>query len=69
MKTDKAASNSDTLQTYSEQTEANRETAEQNPMIGFFAIGLVINIVIIAAFFYWAYTQWGKSDNRKDPPE
>ena len=30
--------------------------------IGFFAIGMVINIVMISAYFIWAYKQWKKTD-------
>ena len=35
--------------------------------IGFFAIGLVINLVLIAAYLIWAIKQWKKSGVRDKP--
>jgi heme/copper-type cytochrome/quinol oxidase subunit 2 len=35
-------------------------------MIGFFGIGVVINVVMITAYFIWAYKQWKKSDGPKE---
>ena len=32
--------------------------------IGFFAIGLVINLVLIVAYLIWAFKQWKKSGTR-----
>ncbi|RLC59400.1 MAG: hypothetical protein DRI30_00595 [Chloroflexi bacterium] len=32
--------------------------------IGFFAIGLVINLALIAAYLIWAIKQWKKSSAR-----
>ena len=29
-------------------------------LYGFFAIGMIINVVMIIAFFIWAYRQWNK---------
>ena len=29
---------------------------------GFFAVGIVINIVMVVAYFVWAWRQWGKKD-------
>lgn len=33
---------------------------EHEAPIGFFAIGLVVNLVLITAYFIWAYKQWKK---------
>ena len=44
-----------------EQPEPVAETEQKDSMTGFFAVGLVINIVMITAFFIWAYKQWGKT--------
>ncbi len=29
-------------------------------LYGFFAIGMIINVVMLIAFFIWAYRQWNK---------
>lgn len=36
------------------------------PSVGFFAVGLVINLVLIAAYFIWARKQWKKTSNRDE---
>jgi len=38
-------------------------------MNGFFVVGLVINLAVLAAFFYWAYHQWKKTGKFKDSPD
>lgn len=51
-------------QTQSEQLPAHDEAVQDNSLIGFFAVGLVINIALVAAYFIWAYKQWKrKRDN------
>ena len=50
---------------YSEQTEADPATPQHEAPIEFFAIGIVVNLVLITAYFIWAYKQWkkpGKAD-------
>jgi hypothetical protein len=32
--------------------------------IGFFAIGIAINLVLLCAYFIWAYRQWKKPETR-----
>ena len=49
---------------YSEQIEAGPATSQHEAPIGFFAIGVVINLVLITAYFIWAYKQWKKPDKR-----
>ena len=39
---------------------------EREELTGFFAVGIVINIVMITAYFVWAYKQWGKSGARDE---
>ena len=34
--------------------------AEREDLIGFFAIGIVINIILVSAYFIWAYRQLKK---------
>ncbi|MEE8366205.1 MAG: hypothetical protein V3R76_10490 [Gammaproteobacteria bacterium] len=53
-----------TLTTYTEQAAAIQEVEQDNQTIGFFAVGVVINIVMITAYFIWAYRQWGKAGKR-----
>jgi hypothetical protein len=45
---------------YSEQAEADPATPQHEAPIGFFAIGIVVNLVLITAYFIWAYKQWKK---------
>lgn len=53
-----------TLTTYTEQAATIQEVEQDNQTIGFFAVGVVINIVMITAYFIWAYRQWGETDKR-----
>ena len=36
------------------------EAPNSNDLTAFFAIGMTINVVILVAFFVWAFKQWGK---------
>ena len=47
---------------YSEQTAVDPVTPQHEVSIGFFAIGIVVNLVLITAYFIWAYKQWKKPD-------
>lgn len=51
---------------YSEQTEVVAPEAREAP-VGFFAIGLVINLVLIGAYVVWARRQWNRSGPRDKP--
>ena len=42
------------------------QTGHEAP-VGFFAIGLVINVVLITAYFIWARKQWKNPDRRDEP--
>ncbi len=45
------------------QTLVPREEAyasKGQDLLAFFAIGMVINVVVLAAFFVWAFKQWKK---------
>jgi len=35
-------------------------------MIVFFGIGIVINLVMITAYFIWAYKQWKRTDKPEE---
>jgi len=41
-------------------------TVNEGAPIGFFAVGLAVNLILIAAFFVWAMGQWKKSGKRDD---
>jgi len=34
---------------------------ERQDLTSFFAVGILVNIAMIAAYFFWAYKQWGKA--------
>jgi len=57
---------SNQLTTYTEQPAADSRLEQDDSMIGFFGIGIVINVVMITAYFIWAYKQWKKSDRRDE---
>ena len=49
--------------TYTEQPLPDAMSGEPDfSLAGFFAIGMVVNLVLITAYFIWAYKQWGKKD-------
>lgn len=53
----------DTHTLQSEQPASVQPTEHNGPTVMFFAVGIVINIVMITAYFIWAYKQWKKSDS------
>jgi len=60
MNTAESISVGSTLAVHSEQPEPVFE-AEREDLTSFFAVGIVINIVMITAYFVWAYKQWNKT--------
>jgi len=61
LSTTDSSSEISTLVSYTEQSEPVLAVEAKDSMIGFFAIGIVINLVMIAAFFIWARKQWSKT--------
>jgi hypothetical protein len=57
-------STNSTITAHTEQPTAVQKVEQNTPTIGFFAIGMVINIVMISAYFIWAYKQWKKTDKQ-----
>ena len=57
-------------QSSSSETSAATVSVDSNPTInegapiGFFAIGIGVNLVLIAAYFIWALRQWKKPGAR-----
>ena len=66
MNTTTPISTNNSLVAYTEQAEPAPTVEQHGPTIGFFAVGAVINIVMLAAFLFWAYKQWGKSGKRDE---
>ena len=60
MNTTESFSTASTVVVHSEQPAPVIEV-EPDGLITFFAVGFVINIVMITAYFFWAYKQWGKT--------
>jgi len=61
MNTADSLSTVSTLEVHSEQPALVIEV-ERNDLTTFFAVGVVINLVMITVYFIWAYKQWGKTD-------
>ena len=59
----KESISTDTLTLQSEQPAPVQQVGQNGPTAMFFAVGILINIVMIAAYFIWAYKQWRKSDS------
>ncbi|MFZ9039507.1 MAG: hypothetical protein ACO3DT_15795 [Gammaproteobacteria bacterium] len=47
---------------YTEQPVIDSPPEQEDSLIVFFSIGIVINLVMITAYFIWAYKQWKKTD-------
>jgi heme/copper-type cytochrome/quinol oxidase subunit 2 len=52
-----------TLAVQSEQPAPAIEDGRED-LTTFFAVGIVINIVMITAYFVWAFKQWNKTETR-----
>jgi hypothetical protein len=51
---------------YTEQPVADSPPEQKDSLVVFFGIGIVINLVMITAYFIWAYKQWKKTDRPGD---
>jgi cytochrome bd-type quinol oxidase subunit 2 len=60
MTTADTSSENNTLIPQTEQPVVVQNAVSDDSMTGFFVAGVVINIVMISAFFIWAYKQWNK---------
>jgi len=56
----------DKLTTSTEQPIAAPTPEQDGPSMGFFGIGIAINLLLIAAYFFWAFRQSKKSRERKE---
>ena len=48
-----------------QQIEAETPPGATEPLTIFFAVGIVVNLVLITAFVLWAIRQWKKTDRRE----
>ena len=39
---------------------------EREDLSAFFTVGIIINIVMVTAYFVWAFKQWGKTGARDE---
>ena len=53
---------SETQTTYTEQPAGVQTPAQNDPLILFLGIGVIVNLVLISAYFVWARKQWKKTD-------
>ena len=51
---------------YTEQPVTESPPEQEDSLIVFFGIGIVINLVMITAYFIWAYKQWKKTDKPEE---
>jgi len=60
MNTAESFSAGSAIAVHSEQPAPDHE-AGRGDLTTFFTVGVVINLVMITAYFIWAYKQWGKT--------
>ncbi len=65
MNTKESASNSQSLNSYTEQPVSSPEAETKDLTINFFVVGGIINITMILAYFVWAFGAWKKANKRK----
>ena len=56
---------SDQVTAYTEQPTAEIAPAQHQPSLGFWGVGIALNLILITAYFVWAYKQ-GKKRREKD---
>ncbi|MGI9317175.1 MAG: FeoB-associated Cys-rich membrane protein [bacterium] len=47
----------------SAQPQDQEVAAKEDSLVGFFAVGMIINIALVAAYVIWAYKQWKRKKN------
>ena len=57
---------SESQTTYTEQPAAVQTAPQNESLMVFLGIGVVINLVLITAYFVWARKQWKKTDRRDE---
>ena len=64
MNTNDLTTTASTLATQSEQSAPAHETGSNGPTAGFFAVGILINIIMVTVYIVWACRHWKKSRDR-----
>jgi hypothetical protein len=57
---------SNKLTSVNDQPAADSSPEQGHPMIGFFGIGVAINLALITAYFIWAYKQWKRKSDKHE---
>jgi len=65
MNTKESATESQSLNTYTEQPVSAPEAEDKDLIMNFFVVGGIINITMILAYFIWAFGAWKRADKRK----
>ncbi len=66
MKTPESSPTTSSQSAYSEQPASIAAAEEKDHSNNFYIVGGVINLVMISAYFIWAFRAWRKSDKRKN---
>ena len=53
------------ISSHAEQTTSVSEQEEKDLTTNFYLVGGAINIIMITAYFIWAFKAWKKTDKRK----
>ena len=56
---------SDKTTAYTEQPATEVAPAQHEPSLGFWGVGIALNLIVITAYFVWAYKQ-AKKKREKD---
>jgi heme/copper-type cytochrome/quinol oxidase subunit 2 len=65
MNTTESSPAKNTISLYTEQPASVSAAEEKDLTTNFYLVGGVINIVMISAYFIWAFRAWKKADKRK----
>ena len=65
MNTVESSSANSSVSLHTEQPVSVSATEEKDLTTNFYVVGGVINIVMITAYFIWAFGAWKKADKRK----
>jgi len=65
MNTIEPSSTSSSVSVHTEQPVSPSQAEEKDLTTNFYIVGGVINIVMITAYFIWAFGAWKKADKRK----
>jgi hypothetical protein len=64
MNTNDLTTTAGTIESQSGQSNPAHATESNGPGVGFFAAGILINIIMVTVYIVWARRHWKKSRNR-----